>query len=164
MQCALLLHCINAKVNGLGGPFGICELRCKPDILCLTLVAECDSLVSARDIITAEMLKLENATIAIFTPACARFPAFDGFIAYHGNGPVRVFGYQCKLNRAHPKHDAGRRKLFYCAAMLPLMVIRGEVGSIAAMSSSKHRFWVTRLRPLYPVARKVVAPMDEDGC
>ena len=93
------------------------------------------------------MLKLENATIAIFTPACARFPAFDGFIAYHGNGPVRVFGYQCKLNRAYPKHDAGWRKLFYCAAMLPLMVIRGEVGSIAAMSSSKHWFWVTRLRP-----------------
>ena len=23
VQCALLLHCINAKVNGLGGPFGI---------------------------------------------------------------------------------------------------------------------------------------------
>jgi hypothetical protein len=106
VQCALLLHCINAKVNGLGGPFRICELRCKPDILCLSLVAECNSLVSARDIITAEMLKLENATIAIFTPTCARFPAFDGFIAYRGNGHVRVFGYQCKLNRAYPKHDA----------------------------------------------------------
>ena len=59
--------CIYAKVNSLGGPFGISELGYKPDIRCLTLATDCNSLVSAREINTAELLTLENVTIVIFT-------------------------------------------------------------------------------------------------
>ena len=73
VQCALLLRCIRAKVNDLGGPFKICVLGCKPDILCLTLVAEYNLLVSARQIITAEMLMLENATMTNFTEVLSCF-------------------------------------------------------------------------------------------
>eukprot|EP01036_Dinobryon_divergens_P036048 gene36048-46844_t len=53
-------------------------------------------------------MSLKNATVAIYTPTYATFPAFDfdGFVAYYRNGHVRVFGYQCKLNRAYPEHDA----------------------------------------------------------
>jgi hypothetical protein len=107
VRSALLLRCIDAKVNGTRGPFDIVEPYAKPDVLCVTLPGECTTLDLARVKIATEMGKLRRVTVAIFTPAYSKFPDNDGFVAYRSlEGLVRVFGYQCKLNRANPKHDA----------------------------------------------------------
>ena len=165
VQFALLLRCVAAKVNGLLGPFEICGLGCKPDIMCRTLVAECNSLLSAQSIITAEMLSLENATIAIYTPVYAKFPAFDGFVAYHCNGHVRVFGYQCKLNRGYPKNDAPPdwpEKAFLLRGNAPRTDNRRRGWEYCSHDFIKSEVLGHSLAPLYPAAWKEGAvPMDE---
>eukprot|EP01033_Poteriospumella_lacustris_P015753 gene15753-11278_t len=105
-ESGLLLRCIDAKVNGTRGPFGIVEINAKPDVLCIALPAEWTTLDGTLAAITARMGGLERATIAIVTSAYSKFPDYDGFVVYRSvDGSLRVFGYQCKLNRAYPKRD-----------------------------------------------------------
>jgi hypothetical protein len=80
VQSALLLRCIDAKVNGTQGPFNIAELNAKPDVLCITLVVECNTLDKAWTKIIAEIDKMLRTTIVVVTPAYAKFPDYDGFV------------------------------------------------------------------------------------
>jgi len=108
VKCALLLRCIDAKVNGNRGPFDIAEADAHPDVMCMKFPAELNTLDLAMTQIQAVMEAQQRATVAIFfTSGYAKFPDYDGLVAYRSiGGGLRVFGYQCKLNRAYPKRDA----------------------------------------------------------
>ena len=143
-------------------------MGCKSDIniVCRTLVAECTSLLSARRIITAEMVNLDNATIAIYTPVYASFPVFDGFVAYCRNGHVRVFGYQCKLNRGYPKKNAPPdwpEKAFLLRGNAPPTDNRRRGWEYCSDEFIKSTVLGHSLAPLYPAAWKKGVPMDDEG-
>jgi hypothetical protein len=59
---------------------------------------------SAHAEIQAFCEHLRAPTLVVFTPAYAKFPLFDGFVAFHNPGKnLYVLGVQMKLGRAVPK-------------------------------------------------------------
>ena len=73
----------------------------------MKLPAELNTLDLAMTQIQVVMEAQQRATVAIFTSGYAKFPDYDGLVAYRSIGAgLRLFGYQCRLNRAYPKRDA----------------------------------------------------------
>lgn len=155
VQSGLLLHCIDAKVNGTGGPFDIVEWGVKPDVLCIALPAECVTLDGAQTAITARMGRLRRPTIAIVTFAYARFPDYDGLLAYRSvdGSSLRVIGFQCKLNRSYPKRDAPggwMEKSFLLRGNAPLTADQKRGWEYCSKETIISKVLGHSLSPLYP--------------
>jgi hypothetical protein len=106
VQAALMLQCMDAMVNGGRGPFDIAEPDAHPRFEFHTFVGEVKSLEQARTVITSRLGKATRPTLMLFSSACVKFPAYDGFIGYRGtDGGTRVFAHQEKLGRAYPTQE-----------------------------------------------------------
>ena len=148
VHAAMLLHSIDAMMwggdgddpNTCTGPLDIMSTsadhtarssppprrRTPPDVVCHTLPEEVATFDAARDAIFSYFTPLQRPTVVIVTPACSRFPDFDGFVCYWQSEtqPVRIIGYHANLNRMYPKRDAPDW-------MEGGVVIRGRPASVA---------------------------------
>lgn len=155
VQAALMLRCIDAKINGTTGPFDIAERGVFPDVECHTLVGEITTLDQAHSAIITKLKDVKRPTIILFACSYADFPDYDGFIAYASPSRPRIFGHQEKRGRAYPKRPAPAGDWINKSLHL-----RG----IAPAKANQLRGWVylsrmeilhllgSSLKPLYPAA------------
>lgn len=129
VQTAIMLHSVDAKLNGTSGPFGIVEIGVKPDVLYRQLSGECRTLEDAQDKIQIILSNLSLPTILLVTPTYAKFPDFDGFVCYKNAFGISInTGYQVKLGRTYPKRDipSGWLKQGYLIRGNPLACSSGQ--------------------------------------
>ena len=104
VQVAILMQCLDAKVNEGSGPFDIVAsgeqvFRIETFQLAHTVVdAE-----QANKVLDDFIYRCQRGTIVVATPGFVSFPVVDGFVYFkESNENVRKIAYQVKLGRAYP--------------------------------------------------------------
>jgi hypothetical protein len=104
---AILLHCIDAKMNGSRGPFNIAGIDDHPDVINCTLGCEITTVERANQFIDSLLTRCEKSTLLVVTPSYSKFPDYDGIVCYKDVAKQRVLkmGYQVKLGRNLPVRE-----------------------------------------------------------
>lgn len=107
VQVAILLQCLNAKLNNGDGPFGIVGAGEEVStIVTLPLFDNVTDVNGANIVLNEFMYSSAIGTIVVSTPTYSSFPIFDGFVYFkESNQNVVKIGYQVKLGRAYPTSD-----------------------------------------------------------
>jgi hypothetical protein len=103
VQVAILLRCFGPPGELTLPFFGLVFVL---DAGYATIPASVETLEQAYQHITSFMRDVPTGKVVYFTPQFAKFPDYDGILAYKATEEVvRLAGTQVKLSRGTPKHD-----------------------------------------------------------
>ena len=105
VRSAVLLRCIDARINGTDGPFSIVPTGSCPVVKYHTLDSNCKTLDGARRVVLTAIASCASPTLLLFTPSFGLFPQFDGIVCFtpgtsskssKSSKSRRIVAYQCK--------------------------------------------------------------------